>query len=87
MDDEYMLTTYDNPINPFTDFSSWWKWDLLLGHHCCGLLAREALTNDLASDEENEQEVERAMDFIVQREPLIYRKVLRSDFPVKSVAY
>ena len=87
MDEDYMLTTYDNPINSFTDFASWWKWDLILGHDCCGLLDRESFTNDMASDEENEKEVLRAMDFIVEREPFIYRKVRRSDFPVKSVAY
>ena len=75
-----MLTTYDNPINPFDNFISWWKNDLLLGHDCCGLLARFALTSDIFSDQKNEEEIDRAMDEICDRYPLIYRKVRKSDY-------
>lgn len=82
-----MLTTYDNPINPFVDFTGWFKMDHVLGHDCCELLDRESFTSDLNGDEENLKELERAINFIVNREPLIYRKVYPSDFQVKAVAY
>ena len=42
MEKDSMLTTFDNPFNPFTEFDRWWKEDLLLGHNCCGLLANES---------------------------------------------
>lgn len=71
-----MLTTYDNPFNPFTDFDRWFKEDLLLGHDCCGYLARESNTNDVVSDSVNDEYVIDAMNRIVLREPMIYRIVL-----------
>ena len=77
---DYMLTTYDNPFDPFKDFISWWKEDLRLGHDCCGLLARTANTSDIASDAVNEADIDRAMDYIVQQAPMIYKKVLASDY-------
>lgn len=74
-ENDVMLTTYDNPFNPFTDFERWWKEDLLLGHDCCGKLARTAKTVTIASDEINDAEILRAIDEIVSLEPMIYRKV------------
>lgn len=75
-----MLTTFDNPFDPFTDFVSWWKEDLLLGHNCCGLLANESNVSDVASDEVNDKAIIEAMERIVKREPMIYKIVYQSDF-------
>lgn len=36
----FLLTTTDNPINPFDDWVSWYYEDIRLGHDTCGLLAR-----------------------------------------------
>lgn len=77
---DYMLTTYDNPVNPFTNFEAWLKEDILLGHDCMGMLARESATSPILSDEINEQDIDEAMDRIIQREPIIYRKVLVTDY-------
>lgn len=77
---DFMLTTYDNPFNPFTDFETWWKTDILLGHDCCGLLAQTAFTSEVYSDEINEKETIRAMDEICKDFPLIYRKVSKEDY-------
>lgn len=82
MEEDFMLTTFDNPFNPFTEFDSWWKYDMRLRHDCCGLLARTANTSDLFSDEVNEQMIYDAMDEIVSDEPMIYRKVSKNDFMV-----
>ena len=78
--EDRLLTTYDNPFNPFTDFDRWWKEDLLLGHDCCGTLGRESNVSDVASDEVNEKSIIEAMNRIVEREPLIYRIVFITDF-------
>lgn len=78
--EEFMLTTYDNPFNPFDDFEVWWKTDLRLGHNCCGILASNAATSEVYSDEMNEQIIEEAVNDIIRRSPTIYKKVYRSDF-------
>lgn len=80
MEKDSMLTTFDNPFNPFTEFDRWWKEDLLLGHNCCGLLANESNVSDIASDEVNDKAVIEAMERIVKREPMIYKIVYQSDF-------
>lgn len=80
MEKDSMLTTFDNPFNPFTEFDRWWKEDLLLGHDCCGLLANESNVSDVASDEVNDKAIIEAMERIVKREPMIYKIVYQSDF-------
>lgn len=80
MEKDSMLTTFDNPFNPFTEFDRWWKEDLLLGHNCCGLLANESNVSDIASDEVNDKAIIEAMERIVKREPMIYKIVYQSDF-------
>ena len=80
MEKDSMLTTFDNPFNPFTEFDRWWKEDLLLGHNCCGLLANESNISDIASDEVNDKAIIEAMERIVKREPMIYKIVYQSDF-------
>jgi len=75
---DYMLSTYDNPFNPFTEFERWWKEDLSLGHDCCGTLARTANTSDYYSDEKNQEEVYAAINYIVEQEPTIYKKVYQN---------
>lgn len=76
---DFMLTTFDNPFNPFTEFISWWKQDLILGHDCCGTLAREANISDISTELLNDEEVIEAMKRIVANEPLIYKMVSFND--------
>ena len=80
MEKDSMLTTFDNPFNPFTEFDRWWKEDLLLGQNCCGLLANESNVSDVASDEVNDKAIIEAMERIVKREPMVYKIVYQSDF-------
>lgn len=74
-----MLTTFDNPFNPFTDFVRWWKQDLLLGHDCCGTLAREANISDVSSESMNDLSVVDAMNRIVKDNPMTYKIVYKTD--------
>lgn len=40
VDDETLLTTANNPFNPFTDFENWYQCDITLGYNTCALIAR-----------------------------------------------
>ena len=57
-----MLTTIDNPFDPYTDFDNWLAYDTEKHYTTCGLLARIANTSDALSDEENVIEIESAID-------------------------
>jgi hypothetical protein len=73
-----MLTTIDNPFDPFEQFTSWFLFDEEKGYHSCSYLGRIARTSDQLSDEENDLEVERAIDEIVKYDfRNIYKKVTR----------
>lgn len=60
------LTTYDNPYDPFEQFDSWWLFDVEKGHNSSELLGRIAKTSDQLTDEENDEEIERAIDQIIK---------------------
>ena len=71
-----ILTTFDNPYNPFDEFTSWFMFDEEKGYHSCAYLGRIAKTSEQLSDEENAQEIERAIDEIIKYDfQNIYKKV------------
>ena len=71
-----MLTTFGNPYNPFDEFTSWFMFDEEKGYHSCAYLGRIAKTSEQLSDEENAQEIERAIDEIIKYDfQNIYKKV------------
>ena len=77
-----MLTTIDNPYDPFEQFDQWRMFDLDKDHYSCELLDRIAHTSDQLSDAENAEEIERAIDEIIAYDFLnIYKKV-KIDDPV-----
>lgn len=72
------LTTIDNPFDPFDQFDSWYRWDIDKGYDCCGYLDRIARTSDQLSEEENDNEIERAIDEILKYDfRNVYKKVTR----------
>ena len=76
---ECRLTTFDNPYDPFKQFNSWFLFDIEKGYNSCGYLARIARTTDQMSDTENEEEIERAIDEIIQYDFMnIYKKVRKN---------
>ena len=78
---EYMLTTVDNPYNPFTQWDLWYNFDEKKGYCSCGYLDRVSATSDGFTDVENTRELNRAIDWIVKNDPLhIYRKVSEDSF-------
>lgn len=66
MNKKVMLSTNDNPYNPFTQFDQWYLYDIEKGYYSCGLLARIARTSEQFTDHENELEIERAIDEIIK---------------------
>jgi DNA-binding SARP family transcriptional activator len=78
MNKQVTATTIDNPFNPFDDFDSWFMFDVEKGYYTSSKLARLThLTDDMTEKEENE-EVERAVDRLIEIDPLdIYIKVTR----------
>lgn len=73
-----MLTTIDNPFDPFEDFASWYLFDSKQGYNSCGLLSIFAETSDVYSDDENKFIIEDAIDEIIKTDPLqIYKKITK----------
>ena len=78
MQDAYRLTTFDNPFDPFEQFTSWFLYDEEKGYHTCAYLGRIARTSDALTDEENELEIERAIDESIKYDfRNVYKKVAR----------
>lgn len=75
----YALTTKDNPYDPFEQFTQWMMFDEEKGYHTCAYLGRIARISDQFTEEENNQEVERAIDEIIKYDFMnIYKKVKRT---------
>lgn len=73
-----MLTTFDNPYNPFDDFDSWFLFDAEKGYCSLSYLGRIAKTAYELSEEENFEEAERAIDEIIMENPELYTKVYKN---------
>jgi hypothetical protein len=75
-----MLSTIDNPFNPFEDFNSWFLFDVEKGYNSCSYLARIAKTSNEFTEEEEAEEIERAIDEIIQYDFMnLYIKVKQED--------
>ena len=73
---DFMLTTIDNPFDPFEQFTSWLLFDKEKGYNTCEKLARIAVLPDNLSEKEKNDEIDRAMDEIIKYDPFdIYIKV------------
>lgn len=60
-----LLTTEDNPWNPFTNWDEWFTWDHAHGYDTCNYLARIAKVSPSMSQSEYDEEIERAMTEIL----------------------
>jgi hypothetical protein len=71
-----MLTTVDNPFNPFTQFDEWNSYDMMKGYGTLSYLSRIVITSSELSDASQSEAIEAGIDEIVRENPLgIYRKV------------
>ena len=78
MSKECMLTTIDNPFDPFEQFTSWLMFDIEKGYNSCSYLARIVTLSDDMTQKEMDEEIDRAIDEIITLNPLgIYIKATR----------
>lgn len=76
---EFMLTTIDNPFNPFDDFDSWFLFDVEKGYYSCSRLARITNNSNDLTELEERKDLERAIDEIVRNDPTnLYTKIGRN---------
>lgn len=62
----HMLTTVDNPYDPFTQYIEWSAFDEARGYFTPQLLARVAITSSELSDVDQDLAIESAIDEIVK---------------------
>ena len=73
---QFMLTTIDNPFDPFEDFTSWLLFDNEHDYHCSEKVMRIANLTDEMTDFEENLEIERAIDVIIENDFMnIYKKL------------
>lgn len=77
---EYMLTTIDNPFDPWTQWDEWFAWDQNAGYHTPGLLARITRTADDLSEADQHLAIQLAIEEIVRENVLgVFRKVRQGE--------
>lgn len=75
-EERFMLTTIDNPYNPFTNFEEWYAFDVNKGYYTCAYLARVTKTSEDLSDLDQQLAIENAIDEIIRLNVLgIYKKI------------
>lgn len=62
---EHMLTTVDNPYDPFIQYREWYAWDVAAGYHSAAFLARIVRSSDDLSEADQTVAIENAIDEIV----------------------
>lgn len=78
---EYMLTTVDNPYDPFTQFDEWYVWDQNAGYCTPGLLARVSYVSHEISELDQHLAIENAIDEIVRENVSgVHKKIKRGEF-------
>ena len=65
---DYMLTTIDNPYDPFTHYDEWLAYDEERGYFTPALLARVAYTSHELSEKDNDLAIDLAINEIVMRD-------------------
>ena len=59
---EFMLSTSDNPYNPFTQFREWFAFDVANGYNTCSYLARICELSDEVCDRETRLSINDAIE-------------------------
>lgn len=59
---ELMLSTSDNPYNPFTQFREWYAFDIANGYNTCSYLARVCELSEDVCDRETRLSINDAIE-------------------------
>lgn len=62
----HMLSTVDNPYNPFTQYDEWFAYDTRAGHHTAAFLARIVRSSEELSEADQSLAIEQALDEIIR---------------------
>lgn len=66
----YMITTMDNPWNPFTHFDEWFDWDSRrCGYNTCGWLAILARTSIDLDEKSYDDSIDSASEELLKLNP------------------
>lgn len=76
-----MITTKDNPFNPFTQFDEWFAFDEQNGYRTSSYLARISRTAPDLSSKDNELAIEDAINEIMYFDGGNLYEVVRYDDP------
>ena len=68
MENRYMLTTFDNPFNPFVDFRKWYMFDCEKHYNTSSRVARLADINSEMTQKELDEAENVAMNFIIKHD-------------------
>lgn len=74
--EDTMLTTIDNPYNPFTQWEQWYTYDMTSGYNTCGMLG--GLVKD--NNEFNDGTAQLVMNDIVRYSPFNHILVTKENF-------
>lgn len=72
---ESMLSTTDNPYNPWSEFDDWNRWDCSHGYNTLAYLGRLTRTSDDLSEPDQSVAYEQAIDEVVDNNGGLYIKV------------
>lgn len=61
-----MLTTIDNPFDPFTQYEEWFVWDEAAGYHSTAFLARVVRSSEELSEYDQRLAYEQGIDEIIK---------------------
>ena len=76
---EYMLTTVDNPFDPFTRFDEWNAYDIRMGYNTASFLDRVAYLSHELSEPDQTLAIQQAIDDICQENVSgMWKKVSRT---------
>lgn len=64
--DEYMLSTSDNPFNPYAEWEQWYAHDTAAGYHTSAYLARVVVTSSDLSEADQELAIKDGIDEILE---------------------
>lgn len=82
-DQDVMLTTIDNPYNPFTNYDEWLAYDLQMGYNTNAYIDRISNVTDELSDADYDSIVLEAMKEICEYNVLGIYKLITKDEIVK----
>lgn len=77
---EYMLTTVDNPYDPWTRFDEWLAFDTMKGYHSLSFLDRVCSNSNELSEADQDHMIQLAIEEIVQENVSgMWKKISKSE--------